>query len=80
MAEFFAPCPRGLEKLLADELSALGADELRPAEGGVGFAGDWALCYRANLHSRLASRILWRVAEADYRAEQDIYDTAYALP
>ncbi len=80
MAEFFAPCPRGLEKLLADELAALGAANVRATEGGAGFSGDWALCYRTNLHSRLASRILWRVAEADYRTEQNIYDTACALP
>jgi putative N6-adenine-specific DNA methylase len=80
MAEFFAPCPRGLEHLLGEELAALGAGEVRVAEGGAGFSGDWALCYRVNLHSRLASRILWRVAGADYRSEQEIYDTAYGLP
>ena len=80
MPDFFAPCPRGLEKLLADELAAFGATNVRPTDGGVGFSGDWPLCYRANLHSRLASRILWRVAAKDYRHEQDIYDTAYKLP
>jgi len=80
MADFFAPSPRGLEKLLADELAALGAQQVRATDGGVSFSGDWALCYRANLHSRLASRILWRVAMGNYRDEQTIYDTALALP
>jgi len=80
MINFFAPCPRGLEKLLAEELVSLGADELRTTDGGVSFSGDWPLCYRANLHSRLASRILWRVAMANYRSEQNIYDYVYALP
>jgi putative N6-adenine-specific DNA methylase len=80
MPDFFAPCPRGLEQLLADELTAFGAANVRAADGGVGFSGDWPLCYRANLHSRLASRILWQVAVKDYRHEQDIYDTAYKLP
>lgn len=80
MADFFAPCPRGLEQLLADELSGLGADKVNAVEGGVGFSGGWELCYRANLHSRLASRILWRVAAGPYRTEQDIYDIAEALP
>ncbi len=80
MPDFFAPCPRGLEKLLGEELAALGAKSVRTTDGGVGFSGDWLLCYRANLHSRLASRILWRVATANYRSEQNIYDTAYALP
>ncbi|MDD5240816.1 MAG: THUMP domain-containing protein [Sulfuricella sp.] len=78
--QFFAPCPRGLEAVLADELSALGAAGIKPADGGVGFAGDFALCYRANLHSRIASRILWRLAERPYRSEEDIYHAAYALP
>jgi putative N6-adenine-specific DNA methylase len=81
MPAFFAPCPRGLEKLLADELAALGAAEIHITDGGIAFSGDWPLCYRANLHSRLASRILWRLQEAtSYRNEQDIYDIVRALP
>jgi len=80
MPDFFAPCPRGLETLLAEELAALGAENVTATEGGVGFSGGWPLCYRANLHSRLASRILWRVSAAQYRSEQDIYDAALALP
>ncbi|GAB1232561.1 class I SAM-dependent RNA methyltransferase [Ferrigenium sp. UT5] len=81
MPDFFATCPRGLEKLLADELGGFGADNVRPSAGGVGFAGDWLLCYRANLQSRLASRILWRVKDAmPYRNEQDVYQAVYDLP
>lgn len=78
--KFFSPCPRGLEKLLSEELRALGAEEIRTTDGGVHFSGDFILSYRINLHSRLASRVLWQVAVADYRHEQDIYDTVYALP
>jgi putative N6-adenine-specific DNA methylase len=77
---FFSPCPRGLEKILADELVSLGAAEVRSTDGGVHFSGDWLLSYRVNLHSRLASRALWRVASTHYQNEQDIYDTAFALP
>lgn len=77
---FFASCPRGLETVLSNELTALGAAGVRLDEGGVHFEGDLPLCYRANLHSRIASRIQWRIAVADYRSEQDIYDTAAALP
>jgi putative N6-adenine-specific DNA methylase len=76
---FFAPCPRGLEALLAGELAALGAREPRAVAGGVGFAGDWAACYRANLWSRLASRVLWRVGEFDYASEDDVYAAARAV-
>jgi putative N6-adenine-specific DNA methylase len=81
MPAFFAPCPRGLETLLADELAALGAAEVRAADGGVAFSGDWPLCYRANLESRFASRVLWRVQEQiTYRNEQDIYQSVLSLP
>jgi putative N6-adenine-specific DNA methylase len=73
---FFAPCPRGLEALLAQELGRLGAAEAVPTAGGVGFLGDWEACYRANLWSRLASRVLWRLDEFDYASEDDIYAAA----
>ncbi len=78
--QFFATCPRGLETLLKDELIALGAQALDPTDGGVGFAGDLSLCYRANLESRMATRILWRVGKGPYASEEDIYKAAYALP
>ena len=59
---FFASCPRGLEAALGGELTALGAQEVHITDGGVHFCGEWLLNYRVNLHSRIASRILWRVA------------------
>ena len=76
---FFAPCPRGLEAVLAQELAALGAGGVKATDGGAHFAGPLQLCYRANLESRIASRILWRVASAPYRSEDDIYQTTLAL-
>ena len=79
MEHFFAPGPRGLESALASELHRLGASEVTAADGGVAFAGALDLAYRANLESRIASRILWRVGAAAYRNERDVYDAAYAL-
>jgi putative N6-adenine-specific DNA methylase len=76
---FFAPCPRGLEQPLADELAALGAQQIAPTDGGVGFQGEFALCYRVNLWSRVASRVLWRVAGGAYRNEDDIYKLAHRV-
>ncbi len=74
--QFFAPCPRGLEAILAEELKELSAADIQPTDGGVGFSGTLALAYRANLHSRYASRILWRLAEKSYRSEDDVYRAA----
>ena len=70
---FFAPCPRGLEAALASEMGALGAQDVAAADGGVGFAGPIDLAYRANLESRLASRVLWQVAHGRYRNENELY-------
>jgi len=78
--QFFAPCPRGLEGVLRDELVALGAEQIETAEGGVGFVGDLALCYRVNLHSRTASRVLWRLGQWPYRSEEDVYRAVKSLP
>lgn len=78
--QYFASCPRGLEATLAAELGALGAESVEALQGGVRFAGDMATCYRANLRSRVASRILWQVAHGAYRKEEDVYQAALALP
>ena len=80
MEKFFATCPRGLEQLLAEELQQLKAENLQAVGGGVGLGGDFPLCYKANLESRIASRVLWQVATDRYRDEGDIYRAAYALP
>lgn len=80
MEKFFATCPRGLEPVLAAELHQLQAEKIRAVGGGVEFSGDFLLCYRANLESRIASRVLWRLAIDDYRNEDDVYRTAFALP
>ncbi|MBL8374283.1 THUMP domain-containing protein [Accumulibacter sp.] len=77
---FFASCPRGLEQLLAEDLAAAGARDLKQIFGGVHFVADWLACYRANLHSRIATRILWRVAHAPYGKEEDIYRLALDTP
>jgi len=78
--QFFAPCPRGLETVLEQELTALGAGGLFKVDGGVHFNGVLALGYRVNLESRVASRVLWRVTKARYRNDEDIYKTALAQP
>lgn len=71
---FFAVCPRGLEPALSEELLAVGAHSLRAEAGGVAFKGSLAVAYAANLHSRIASRILWQVGRRGYLTEQHLYD------
>jgi putative N6-adenine-specific DNA methylase len=78
--QFFAPCPRGLEPVLEQELATLGAGGLFRVDGGVHFAGALTLAYRVNLESRVASRVLWRITKTRYRSDEDIYKTALAQP
>ena len=80
MENFFATCPRGLEPVLAEELRQLKAEKIHTVGGGVGFGGDFLLCYQVNLESRIASRVLWQVRAGGYRNEDDIYRAAYSLP
>ncbi|MCC7058773.1 MAG: class I SAM-dependent RNA methyltransferase [Burkholderiaceae bacterium] len=77
--ELFAPCPRGLEAALADELGQLGASERRMVAGGVLFTGDRQVAYRANLWSRLASRVLRRIGARRYRNDDDLYRLAAGI-
>ena len=75
----FSPCPRGLEPPLADELVALGATDCELLAGGVRFRGSLETCYRANLESRIATRVLLRIADAPYRSEQDVYELVRSI-
>lgn len=75
--KFFAPCPRGLEAVLVQELTEYGASYIETTDGGVHFSGDWLVGAKANLKSRIASRILWRIAAGGYRNETDVYKLAH---
>jgi putative N6-adenine-specific DNA methylase len=77
---FFAVCPRGVEVLLAQELRGLEAVDVTTTAGGASFAGSLATAYAVNLHSRIASRVLWRAASGNYRNETDLYEMARAVP
>ena len=89
---YFCPCPRGLEAALAEELAEIGAagagadagartlNVHKQVPGGVHCSGTLHDAYRMNLHSRIASRILLRMAHASYANENDIYDLALAQP
>ena len=80
MEVFFATCPRGLEDLLGQELQVLGGQAVRIVPGGVECQGSFPLCYRLNLESRIASRILWRVGQGRYRHEDDLYHLTFQMP
>lgn len=76
---YFCPCPRGLETALAEELEEISQTSStlqvhNQVPGGVHCSGVLTDAYRLNLHSRIASRILMRMAHGRYTNENDIYD------
>src|SRR6218665_552919 len=58
MPQFFASCPKGLVEPLEAELVSLGMKPYDRSQNGVFFDTNWEGCYKVNLHSRFASRIL----------------------
>lgn len=76
---FFVACGKGLEYLLVDELLALGASRATASVAGVNAEGEPVTVYRAALESRLASRVLWPLAEFDCANEQDLYQGVHAI-
>ena len=76
---FFASCGKGLEYLLADELVALGCERATAAIAGANAEGTLQDAQRAVMWSRLASRILWPIAEFDCADEHALYAGAAAI-
>jgi putative N6-adenine-specific DNA methylase len=80
---YFCPCPRGLEAALAEEIGEISQQHPtlkvhNQVPGGVHCSGQLTDAYRINLHSRIASRVLLRIAHCSYTNENDIYDLTLA--
>ena len=60
-------------------MQSFSGEEGKVVPGGVAFKGDWSTCYRVNYGSRIASRVLWRIGEFDYRNEEELYAAAKAV-
>ena len=78
----FLPCAAGVETLLAEEIAQtlnVPLERLQTSRGGVQLIGSWRDALQLNLHSRLAQRVLVRLAHQPYRDEQDVYAAAHAV-
>ena len=78
--EFFASCPKGVEGLLAEELAALGGEEIRQTVAGCHFKGGLPAAYRACLWSRLANRVLLHLRQTDAENRDFLYDGVKVIP
>lgn len=79
MPKFFATCPKGLESLLFNELSALQADSVKETVAGVSFSGTMELAMRACLYSRFASRIILNLNTFKCEDDTDLYMGAQGI-
>ena len=69
----------GLEDVLAEELTGLGANNLEIGKRMVSFEGDLAMLYKANIHCRTALRILRPVFEFKAKNTDEIYKRVKAM-
>jgi putative N6-adenine-specific DNA methylase len=74
------PCTLGLETVLADELTALGAADIKKRRGGVICSGDQALGYRACLWLRSGIRVQQLLGEFPVKKEKDLYAAVREMP
>ena len=77
---FVASSPRGFGDLLARELQALGAADVRERAVGVEFSGSLEVAYRACLWSRLASRVLLTLATLPAGSSAQLHARLRELP
>ncbi|KPK31106.1 MAG: hypothetical protein AMJ66_09105 [Betaproteobacteria bacterium SG8_40] len=73
LRRFFASTPRGLADLLAGEVRAFGAQDVREGRGGVSFSGTLEVAYRACLESRIASRVYLPLLTLEAPTTEEFY-------
>lgn len=78
--ELCAPCLFGVEGILGDELRRMGAQDVRPENGRVLFAGDLNMLARANICSRYAERIQLVIGRFEARSFEALFEGVRALP
>lgn len=72
--ELIAKTFMGLEQVLAQELTQLGANNIQIGRRMVSFTGDKELMYRANFQLHTAIRILKPIAKFKAKSADDVYD------
>ena len=73
-------CPKGLENLLLDEVTQLGAKQVKMGVAFVSCEADQLQGYKLCLHSRLASRVLWPLTHFEAENAEDLYKGLLAVP
>lgn len=78
--QLVATCLFGLEKLLGEEIDALGLKRLETMDGRVLFEGTLGDIPRANLHLRCAERVLIRLGSFPAYSFEELFEGTCRLP
>ncbi|MCD8310241.1 MAG: THUMP domain-containing protein, partial [Prevotellaceae bacterium] len=79
-SELIAKTFQGLEEVLAQELTALGANNVEIGRRMVSFSGDKAMLYKANFCLRTAVRILKPIKHFTARDADEVYTQVKDFP
>lgn len=77
---YVAPCLMGIEKILANELRFMGAENVKADNGRVFFAGDLNILARANICSRYAERILFLLGCFEVHSFDELFRGVKDIP
>ena len=78
--EMIAKTFQGLEEVLAQELTALGANDVQIGRRMVSFTGDKEMMYRANFALRTAIRVLKPIKHFEAKDADEVYEQVKAIP
>ena len=77
--EMIAKTFQGLEQVLAEELTELGANDVQIGRRMVAFSGDKSMMYKANFCLRTAIRILKPIKQFKAKNADEVYDQIKAI-
>lgn len=77
--ELIAKTFQGLEEVLAQELTELGANDIQIGRRVVSFTGDKELLYRANFCLRTAVRVLKPIKHFKAESAEDVYNAVRSI-
>ncbi len=78
--ELIATCLFGLEKLLGEEIDALGYKRIDTMDGRITFLGDERAIFRANLRLRFAERVFIKLGSFRAESFEELFEGTKALP
>ena len=78
--QLVATCLFGLEKLLGEEIDALGLKRLETIDGRITFEGEFADIPRANIFLRTAERIYIKMGAFPAKTFEELFEGTRSIP